>query len=68
MEDHDFVLQYLRDHNLKLTRENYIEIAFLGGDVPDDLDFQLPEGLVDDFPLTQQDSAFLKTIGIVAEE
>jgi hypothetical protein len=64
----DFVLAYMRKHNIKLTRQNYLDIAFLG-DPPDNEDDlpELPAGLVDDFPLTQQDSTFLKKIGISTE-
>jgi hypothetical protein len=66
-EDHDFVLAYLRQHNIKLTRANYLSIAFLGDDVPDDLEVQFPDGLVDDFVLNSEDFDFLRSVGIAEE-
>jgi hypothetical protein len=43
----DYVLQFMVEHNIPLTRENYLDIAFMGS--PDELDaeeeFALPEML-----------------------
>jgi hypothetical protein len=33
----DFVLAYMRKHNIKLTRQNYLDLSYLG-DPPEHLD------------------------------
>ncbi len=37
MPDEDFIVEYMRKNRIRMTRANYLNIAFLG-DVPDDLD------------------------------
>jgi hypothetical protein len=42
----DYVIEFMRQHNIPMTRENYLEIAFMGSP-PEELDaeaeFDLPE-------------------------
>lgn len=45
MPETDYILDYMKAHRIPMTRPNYLSIAFLGDDVPDDLDAEFESTL-----------------------
>lgn len=41
----DYVLEWMKEHNVPLTRENYLHINYLGQEIPPGAEENLPEEL-----------------------
>jgi len=57
----DCVIEFLRKHNIPLTRENYISVAYLG-QPPDELDAEVEGDIARAF--AHIDDEFLRSAGI----